>query len=236
MWGGVKKVTTMRNNNIMSKTNAALLVGFCVAATVFLPLDELTPTDYDQPPSWIEIHRSLRAIRPTTRRNQQKHQQKQRQLDSMDNDNAIYPWAEHNLKSLTETLDPDNETPLFWHIPKSGGTTAKSMYECLGMTMVNRAGADPRFGHENDEELILFKPYRKSDTSFVNVDTTTEVGILRAEKLGLVPSGLADIIVTGFPAFAVSHLYDEDHKGRAFAIFRHPLKRLVSKFYYLQVA
>ena len=73
-------------------------------------------------------------------------------------DNAIYPWwAEHNLKSLTKMLDPDNETPLFWHIPKPGGTTAKSMYECLGMTMVNRAGADPRFGHHHDKELVLVK-------------------------------------------------------------------------------
>jgi hypothetical protein len=202
----MKKASTMRTNVM----NAAILVGFCVAATLLITLDEI-PTDDDQSSSWIEVRRSLRAV-------------------------GIYPWAEHNLVPLTEMPDPDNETPLFWHIPKSGGTTAKAMYECLGMTLVNRAGALPQFGHDHDEELIAFKPFGKRGPTYVNADSTTESGILHAEELGLVPSGLADIIITGVPQFAVSHLYDKDHKGRAFGIFRHPVERLVSKFYYLQIA
>jgi hypothetical protein len=226
------------NMSNMSKPYAALLVGFCVAAIFLLSLDEM-PTDYYQPSPRIEGRRGLREIEPTKRR-----MRKKRHLDSTVNDsypgtttaNAIYPWAEHNLKALTEDLDPDNDTPLFWHIPKSGGTTAKSMYQCLGMTIANRAGTLPQFGHDHDEDLIAFRPFGKRGPFYINADTTTKSGILRAGELGLVPSGLADIIVTNSPQFAVSHLYDEDHKGRAFATFRHPVKRLVSKFYYLQIA
>lgn len=71
---------------------------------------------------------------------------------------------------------------------------------------------------------------------FVNVDTVSSKGILRAEEMGLVPSGLADLIVTPNLNFAIEHLYDKNHKGRVLALFRHPVERLISKFYYTQVA
>ena len=71
---------------------------------------------------------------------------------------------------------------------------------------------------------------------FVNVDTITRPGILRAERLGLVPSGLADMIVSPNLNFAIEHLYDEDHKGRVLAMFRHPIERMISKFYYSQIS
>ncbi|KAL7549028.1 hypothetical protein ACHAWF_015488 [Thalassiosira exigua] len=54
--------------------------------------------------------------------------------------------------------------------------------------------------------------------------------------MGLVPSGVADLVVTSSLNFAVEHLYDDDHTGRVFALFRHPVDRLVSKFFYSQVA
>ena len=91
-------------------------------------------------------------------------------------------------------------------------------------------------GHQNDKEIIVFEPGR-TGASFVNVDTLTPQGILRAEKLGLVPSGLADMIVTTNGLnFAIEHLYDDTHRGRVLALFRHPVDRLISKFYYTQVA
>ena len=69
---------------------------------------------------------------------------------------------------------------------------------------------------------------------FLNVDTISPEGILRAQQLGLVPSGMADMIVTtSYLNFALEHLYDNQHKGRVLAMFRHPVDRLVSLFYYL---
>ena len=47
---------------------------------------------------------------------------------------------------------------------------------------------------------------------------------------------MGDIIFTAYPSFAIDSLYNENHKGRAFGLFRHPVDRLVSKFYYLQKA
>jgi len=59
---------------------------------------------------------------------------------------------------------------------------------------------------------------------------------MRLKHKGLVPSGQADLIFSSFPDLAIEHLYDEQHKARVLAMFRHPVDRLVSKFYYLQVA
>jgi len=102
--------------------------------------------------------------------------------------------------------------------------------------VANKFGALPRFGHDQDEELIVFRPWKNKGPAYVNVDSSSKEGIIRAQELGLVPSGLADIIFTNNPKFAIEHLYDEQHKGRVMGLFRHPVDRLVSKFYYLRVA
>ena len=95
----------------------------------------------------------------------------------------------------------------------------------MGRTLAHRVGGDPRFGHDTDTEIIVFEPHASSgkDWKVVNVDTTIKPGILRAKKMGLVQSRAADIIFTMEPQFAGQELYDEDHKGRLLALFRHPV-------------
>ena len=68
------------------------------------------------------------------------------------------------------------------------------------------------------------------------VDATTEEGIQRAIKMNLVESGLADVIVS--PLLHESSLLfgNTKHQGRIFALFRHPIDRLVSHFYYSKKA
>ncbi|KAL7537194.1 hypothetical protein ACHAXR_010473 [Thalassiosira sp. AJA248-18] len=205
--------------NKWRKYGAALLLGFCVLATYFSSFDGRLPVDNDYEPQSRQSRRFLRV------------KKKLRKLRD-----AMYPWAEHNLQPLTETPDPEKETVLFWHIPKSGGTTAKKMYSCLDVTIANRPGTWPKFGHDKDTELLTFRPWGKKGPPYVNVDPTSKEGILRAEKLGLVPSGMADIIFTTDVSYAIEHLYDSSHKGRVLGLFRHPVDRLVSKFYYLQIA
>lgn len=60
--------------------------------------------------------------------------------------------------------------------------------------------------------------------------------ILAAREAGLVESGRVDVIFSSNPNFAIQQLFDSQHRGRAMAVFRHPVERLVSKFYYLQMA
>lgn len=116
---------------------------------------------------------------------------------------SIYPWAKNLIRPLSVTPEPSRETVLFWHIPKSGGSTAKAIYRCMGKT--------------------------------IDIESQRE-DILRAKDTGLVSSGKVDIIFSSFPDFAIQNLFDPSHKTRVLALFRHPIDRLISKFYYLQIA
>mmetsp|Transcript_12761 Transcript_12761/g.19667 ORF Transcript_12761/g.19667 Transcript_12761/m.19667 type:complete len:408 (+) Transcript_12761:67-1290(+) len=151
-------------------------------------------------------------------------------------ESTLPPWAHYNLRAVQHRPDPSSETALFWHIPKSGGTTAKQLYQCMGKTLTIRIGVDPRYGHDQSDKLVVFKPLGGKDWKTVNVDTVSEKGILRAEEMGLAASGKADIIFAMDVNFASSHLFDRLNKGRVLSIFRHPVDRLTSKFYYLQTA
>jgi len=149
---------------------------------------------------------------------------------------TLLPWAQHHLVDVTDRPDPKAETALFWHIPKSGGTTAKRLYQCMGQTLAHRVGADPKYGHDKESEIVVFEPHGGKDWKVVNVDTTIKPGILRAKELGLVQSHTTDLIFTMEPQFAGKELYDEENKGRFLALFRHPVDRALSMFYYLQTA
>ena len=104
------------------------------------------------------------------------------------------PWAHHNLVDITTTPNTKLETALFWHIPKSGGTTAKRLYQCMGQTLAHRVGADPKFGHDKDKDIVVFEPHVGKDWKVVNVDTTIRSGILKAGRMGLVERGVADLV------------------------------------------
>lgn len=121
-------------------------------------------------------------------------------------------------------------------IPKSGGTTAKRLYQCMGKTLAHRVGADPKYGYDKSDEVVVFEPHGGKDWKVVNVDTTIRSGILRAKELGLVQSHTTDLIFTMEPNLAGQELYDEENKGRFLALFRHPVERAFSMFYYLQTA
>mmetsp|Transcript_29403 Transcript_29403/g.50060 ORF Transcript_29403/g.50060 Transcript_29403/m.50060 type:complete len:397 (+) Transcript_29403:118-1308(+) len=185
---------------------AAVLIGFCACACLRTPWS--FNTNNAKNARSPELRRSLRLT-----------------------------WrGSDRMKPLTAMPNPEKETVLFWHIPKSGGTTLKELYKCMRQTLAVRVGVDPKFGHHEDKEIVAFEPTGMGAT-FVNVDTLTPQGILRAAELGLVPSGKADLIVTtGSLNFAVEHLFDKTHKGRVLGLFRHPVERLISKFYYIQIA
>jgi hypothetical protein len=98
-------------------------------------------------------------------------------------------------------------------------------------------GTWPQFGNHLTNELKVFTPFPDSTFQTVNVDTTNLPGMIRAKKMGLVPSHTADIIFTHDLRSAIQRLgFSSEHQGRALALFRHPIDRLVSKFYYLQIA
>ena len=72
--------------------------------------------------------------------------------------NTLMPWAHHQLVDITDSPKSTDATAMFWHIPKAGGTTAKRLYMCMGKTLTIRVGIDPRFGHNEEDELVVFEP------------------------------------------------------------------------------
>mmetsp|Transcript_7684 Transcript_7684/g.11744 ORF Transcript_7684/g.11744 Transcript_7684/m.11744 type:complete len:477 (-) Transcript_7684:167-1597(-) len=120
------------------------------------------------------------------------------------------------------------DTPIYWHIPRSGGTTMKLvMSMCMGRVVACEQGA----GHQLDEQLEIIN---KAFGNFANVDTSTPLGLNRAAELGLVPSRIVDVVLTPHIREAAK-LFDENHKGRLFTMLRNPVDRVVSLYHFLRM-
>lgn len=142
-----------------------------------------------------------------------------------------------NFKDNWDEWEP-SDTPVFFHIPKAGGSTIKDIIgTCHRFYMATEAGITD--GHDKDTEIAIVYPGggpKGVDRSpFINVDTTTVAGIARAKEMGFADSGLADAVVTPF-IYEANELFTPTAKGRLFTVFRHPIDRAISLFYYLQVA
>jgi len=136
---------------------------------------------------------------------------------------------EHNVVAWLRHVT-DNDTPVYWHIPKSGGTSMKLYYSCMGLATASQVGVD---GHDKDETIEVLENWHGIKN--INVDTTTKEGLIRAGKLGLAESGLADVVFTSYPSEAVD-IFNPINKGAFFSLFRHPNERTVSLFYFIQIA
>jgi len=144
------------------------------------------------------------------------------------------PSALENLGDVSDIYTRDNkEVPFFWNVFKSGESIIKNLYsDCYGL--VETAGNGILEGHQNDTNLEVVALQILNGWKFVNVDTITPSGIDRAAKFDTAKSGLVDIIVSPLPYEAVPKLFDSEHKGRFFTIFRDPVERVVSTFNYLK--
>lgn len=77
----------------------------------------------------------------------------------------------------------------------------------------------------------------KDGRPYINIDTTTEGGILRADSLGFqIQPQIANVVITPLILEATQHLFSSLNKGMMFALLRHPVERAISQFYYLQNA
>mmetsp|Transcript_12291 Transcript_12291/g.17476 ORF Transcript_12291/g.17476 Transcript_12291/m.17476 type:complete len:451 (+) Transcript_12291:46-1398(+) len=137
------------------------------------------------------------------------------------------------LRYLADMKTPYNkvaEVPYFWDIPFSGETMAERMFrKCHILVQACEKGVEqPDF---NDEKLEVFTA--SDGSQYVNVDTTTISGIERAQDLNLAHERIADIMVSPLVNDFAKHIFDEDHMGRMFALFRHPVDRAISMYYYL---
>ena len=226
-------------NSKLNKQAAAVIVGLSMVSFM-LDSIALLPSFSPDSSSHHTLRRSLSGVVI--------HDEKNRVEMLKDHSYAItlgtppiYPWARNHLRPLSIPPQTNNvkETALFWRIPEYGdrSTTITSIFECLGITIADKIGIQPKFGHHEEEDIVAFQPWPSvTNATYVNVDTRTRQGIDQAKRRKLVESGLVDLIVSTDPAYAVEHLFQRAQKGRAIALFQHPVERLVSKFYYLRSA
>lgn len=144
-----------------------------------------------------------------------------------------------DLNGYKDVWDPHQrgDQAVFWHIAKAGGSTIKNVLgTCHRFTLATEAGI--RKGHDLDTKIGVCRPNSvkgQDSTPFVNVDPTTIHGLERAARMGLAESNLADAIVTPFFHHA-EILFQDQNRGRLFSVFRNPVERSISMFYYLQIA
>jgi len=158
-------------------------------------------------------------------------------LPKVERDGEVRLSELSNFKDITEPWDP-SDVPIFLHIPKAGGSTVKDIIgTCHRFVMASEKGVLD--GHGDDADISIVYPgggpAGQDRSPFVNVDTTTLHGIVRARDMDFADSGLADIVVTPF-IFEVNDLMTPTAKGRLFTVFRHPIERAISMFYYIQIA
>lgn len=144
---------------------------------------------------------------------------------------------EENLADLDDPMPvlpkEGGDTPFYWHVLKSGGTTVKNWYsECYQLIEACEIGALEGHGEENSLQIVEIN----EGQHHVNVDTTVLPGIERAAELQLIPSRVADIVFSPLLHESLDLLFSSEHRGRMFAMIRHPVDRVVSLFYYLQNA
>jgi len=129
-------------------------------------------------------------------------------------------------------FDLSSVTPFYWHVAKAAGTTVHDYYsKCYTMVEASEIGS---FASHNSDGLKLVS--MNGVENHINVDTSIPEGIRHAKEMDLIPSRMAQIVFSPLIVDASKELFSEENQGLLFAMFRHPVKRVISLFYYLQTA
>ena len=146
--------------------------------------------------------------------------------------NAPIPWTNH-VSSLTKVLSNESDqiaTPFFMHVQKSGGTTMKQLGACLGLTIADEHG---QFSNQPASLDVLTW---NNALRYVNIDACSISGLRTAHLLGFASQQPADAIYTSYFRIALEELFDDTHPASVFAVFRDPIDRATSSYYYLKHA
>ena len=139
-----------------------------------------------------------------------------------------------NLADMNAPMNRNHEVPIFWHIPRTGGSNFKKIASfCYGLTLASEVGpsVDPVAATKNELMTVIDAD---SGTKFLNVDTTSPEGLERAKKLNVATFEGLDLITTPYIFMASDVLFNPLNRGRFIVMFRHPIDRAVSMYYYLR--
>jgi hypothetical protein len=117
------------------------------------------------------------------------------------------------------------DIPMFWHIPKAGGSSIKEILgTCMGFTLGCELGGDPQ--HASTTTLQTFEVARRN---VVNIDFYNPQGIQTAKSLNVAASGKLDVLVSPYLHQSAS-LFTPANQGRLFTLLRHPVDRALSSY------
>ena len=107
----------------------------------------------------------------------------------------------------------------------------KDLGICLGLAVADQYGQSST----QNASLDVLRRTHSSDR-YVNVDVCSASGIQTANSLGFASQQPADVVYSGYFRYAAQYLFDDAHQAAVFGLFRDPITRAVSLYYYLQHA
>ena len=155
-------------------------------------------------------------------------------IDTSSGDPVRLPKEYSNLADIRVRFEGKYQAPIYWHIPRAGGSTIQDITtHCYGLTLASEMGpfVSPEAATQNNLVTVLDS---NSGAKYLNVDTTTPEGIERARNFNIAASNDLDLIVSPYIFMASDAFFNEVNRGRLFVIFRHPIERAVSMYYYLR--
>lgn len=145
-----------------------------------------------------------------------------------------------HLAAFDGPFSNQDETPFFWHVPRTRGSHLQDFYWCMDKSLANQVGGEPRFNKIVPRHLLKeFQPWKEhgNEAKVLNVNMATRNGIVHAKSLGLLSQPdlpRPDIIFSSQFYHLSTILFSSQHKARVFSLFRHPVERAESRFRSLQ--
>jgi len=141
-----------------------------------------------------------------------------------------------NYANVWDTITQEDQPMLFFVTRTGVRTLRKILGSCLGMCLAsNLAATDPSGEGLLPADALEIKTHSVTGDSYLNVDLSTSEGIAKGVSTDLVPSRLADVMITQ-RLYESAAMFTPSYKGRLFIILRNPIKRVVDQFYYRQRA
>jgi hypothetical protein len=144
------------------------------------------------------------------------------------------------LRFLANTFDPFSPTDrlVLLKISRTGTTMMEHIAtRCFGQVVASiyppPGRSDSSFA-SMEEINYLEVTTQKNGDKYWNVDLSTPEGIVKAKDLQLAYQPQARVLVSPHLYEVSAHLLNDQYRGRVFIMFRHPVERLVSLFYYLE--
>ncbi len=137
--------------------------------------------------------------------------------------------------------------PYFWHIHKNGGTSMKNIFSCLQKIQTGRSNREGVCEDSDTMLKVCELQFGSLGRKVINVDASSFQGIQRGIDLGMTQkgsiNGLIDasgneetFIVVSSRFYDALSLFTPERQARLFLVLRHPVQRVISKYFYMKKA